>query len=60
MISSWRFRSTIANHGATAARGLIAHLNHADRELAALLMGAVQAGLSAAEWDALLATVTAS
>jgi MOSC domain-containing protein YiiM len=40
--------------------GLIAHLNHADRELAALLMGAVQAGLSAAEWDALLARVTAS
>jgi MOSC domain-containing protein YiiM len=40
--------------------GLIAHLNHADRELAALLMEAVQAGLSAAEWDALLAKVVGS
>jgi hypothetical protein len=39
--------------------GLIAHLNHADRELAALLMGAVQAGLSTAEWDSLLAKVAA-
>src|ERR1700730_261119 len=37
--------------------GLIAHLNHADRQLAALLMEAVQAGLSGAEWDALLARV---
>jgi MOSC domain-containing protein YiiM len=37
--------------------GLIARLNHADRELAALLMEAVQAGLSRAEWDALLARV---
>ncbi len=37
--------------------GLIAHLNHADRRLAALLMEAVEAGLSPAEWDTLLATV---
>jgi MOSC domain-containing protein YiiM len=37
--------------------GLIAHLNHADRQLAALLMEAVQAGLSGAEWDALLARI---
>jgi MOSC domain-containing protein YiiM len=37
--------------------GLIAHLNHADRQLAALLMEAVQAGLSPAEWDALLTRV---
>jgi hypothetical protein len=37
--------------------GLIAHLNHADRHLAALLMEAVQTGLSGAEWDALLARV---
>jgi len=37
--------------------GLIAHLNHADRELAALLMEAVQVGLSPVEWDALLARV---
>ena len=34
--------------------GLIAHLNHADRQLAALLMDAVQAGLSPNEWEALL------
>src|SRR4030088_588282 len=39
--------------------GLIAHLNHADRELAALLMEAVQAGLSPAEWETLLAKVAA-
>jgi MOSC domain-containing protein YiiM len=39
--------------------GLIAYLNHADRELAALLMEAVQAGLAASEWDALLARVAA-
>jgi MOSC domain-containing protein YiiM len=40
--------------------GLIAQLNKADRELAALLMEAVKAGLSAAEWDALLARAAAS
>ena len=39
--------------------GLIAHLNHADRELAALLMDAVRAGLSPGEWEALLARVAA-
>jgi MOSC domain-containing protein YiiM len=39
--------------------GLIAQLNQADRELAALLMEAVQADLSASEWDALLARVAA-
>ena len=39
--------------------GLIAYLNHADRQLAALLMDAVQAGLSPADWEALLARVVA-
>lgn len=38
--------------------GLIAHLNHADRQLAALLLDAVQAGLSPADWDALLGRLT--
>jgi MOSC domain-containing protein YiiM len=37
--------------------GLIAHLNNADRQLAALLMDAIGAGFSPAEWDVLLARV---
>lgn len=38
--------------------GLIAQLNNDDRPLAALLMDAVAAGLSAGEWDDLLAKVS--
>ena len=37
--------------------GLIAYLNHADRQLGSLLLDAVQVGLSPEEWEALLAGV---